>query len=303
MRIIGLPEIKKRLADIDVIAAIEQCFVEYSSGKIINPPPGELIFQDPPGDMHIKYGHHLASDYYVIKIASGFYGRDPAGNGMLLVFSKQTGKPIALLQDECYLTNIRTAVAGAIAAKYCAPSLVQRIGIVGCGNQAQLQLAYLRNAITCEHIIIYGICEKSLAHFQQHCPQKVSTTTDIEELTATSNLIVTTTPSQLPILHQDLIRPGTHITAIGSDTPFKQELNVDILQAADLIVTDSKMQAQSRGEIYHALTKKVITLNEVVEIGQIISGEKTARKNDRQITIADFTGIAAQDIAIAEAVL
>ncbi|MDQ2994519.1 MAG: ornithine cyclodeaminase family protein [Pseudomonadota bacterium] len=303
MKIITLDEIKKRLIDIDVIVAVEQCFAAFSAGDIVVPPPGELTFQDPPGDVHIKYGYDLSSDYYVIKIASGFYQSDPSCQGMLLVFTKQSGKAVALLQDECYLTNIRTAAAGAIAAKYCAPSVVHRIGIVGCGVQAQLQLAYLRKITACDQIIVYGLSDESLANFQQHCPQKITTTLDIAELAATCNLIVTTTPSHKPLFDLSMIKPGTHITAIGSDTPAKQELHVDILQAADLIVTDSKQQSLSRGEISHALAKKVIAPEDVVEIGDIIRGKAIGRANDQQITIADFTGIAAQDIAIAEAVL
>jgi len=298
MKIIGLAEIQKRLADIDVIAAVEKCFADYSSGKIINPPPGELIFKDPPGDVHIKYGYNLTSNYYVIKIASGFYDCDPRCQGMMLVFSRQSGKPVALLDDQCHLTNIRTAAAGAIAAKYCAPRVIKRIGIVGSGVQAQLQLTYLRKVLDCNNVIVFGRNKEALAKFQPQC----AITTDIEELAATSNMIVTTTPSHIPLLNLSHIKPGTHITAIGSDTPDKQELTIDILQAGDVIVTDSKQQAQTRGEIAHALAKQVIALDKVVEIGEIINGNAVGRENDQQITIADFTGLAAQDIAIAEAV-
>ena len=77
--------------------------------------------EDPPGDVHIKYGYIKGHDYYVIKIASGFYGNKefglPPGNGMMLMFSQKTGEPVAIQYDEAYLTDIRTAVAGTISAK------------------------------------------------------------------------------------------------------------------------------------------------------------------------------------------
>lgn len=143
MNIMPLSEIKKKLQKINLIEEIENAFVASSNGNVVSPLPGELIFNDPPGDVHIKYGYIKDSDYYVIKIASGFYQNPQHGlsscQGMMLVFDKCTGQAHTLLQDEGFLTNVRTAVVGAIAAKYLAPKTIKAIGIVGTGIQAKLQ--------------------------------------------------------------------------------------------------------------------------------------------------------------------
>ena len=131
MRLISLEQIKGVLPAIDVAKYVEEGFVAYSSGRVVVPPVGELIFDEPPGDTHIKYGYIRGDDYFVVKIASGFYENHrlklPSGSGLMLLFSQKTGQPLSILLDEGFLTDVRTAVAGQIAAKYLAPrSLVRR---------------------------------------------------------------------------------------------------------------------------------------------------------------------------------
>ena len=130
------------------------------ASKAVVPPVGELVLQDPPGDVHIKYGYLTDDDYYVIKIASGFYENPklglPSSNGLMLVFEQKTGELRSILLDEGHLTDVRTAVAGAIAARYLAPSNVSRIGILGTGIQARLQLQYLQPVTSCRDVIVCG---------------------------------------------------------------------------------------------------------------------------------------------------
>ena len=121
-RIVNLEEIKEIVKTHDISSFIEQGFEAYSKGLVIVPPVGELIFDDPPGDTHIKYGYIKNDDYFVIKIASGFYENYkldlPTGSGLMLLFSQKTGNLECILLDEGYLTDVRTALAGQIAAKY-----------------------------------------------------------------------------------------------------------------------------------------------------------------------------------------
>ena len=116
-KIFNLDQIKAALINIDPVQAIEEGFVAYSRGKVVVPPVGEMIFKNPPGDVHIKYGYIVDDDYYVIKIASGFYENVklglPSTNGLMLVFDQRTGELASVLLDEGYLTEVRTAAAGA----------------------------------------------------------------------------------------------------------------------------------------------------------------------------------------------
>lgn len=309
MNIIHLPKIKDIIKSIDIIPAIEKGFIAYSTGKTVTPPIGELLFDNPPGDVHIKYGHIIGDDYYVIKIASGFYQNPkinlPSSNGLMLLFCQKTGELLSILLDEGYLTNLRTAAAGAIAAKHLAPRTVRKIGIIGTGTQARLQLSYLNKITRTTDVIVYGIDNNHLLQFQTDMQKegfRIHTTQDVEELASACNLIVTTTPSTTPILFAQHIKKGTHITAVGTDSPHKQELDENIFNLADIIVADSISQCSERGDIAHAIKNKIITPHNITELGNIISGKIKGRTNENQITIADLTGLAVQDIQIAKAV-
>jgi ornithine cyclodeaminase len=105
-----------------------------------------------------------------------------------------------------------------------------------------------------------------------------------------------------PILHDADVKVGTHITAMGSDTKGKIELEPALLQRADIVAVDSISQAKERGEAYHAFRNVPSGFNRLVEIGAVISDRSKGRLNDKQITIADLTGVAVQDIMIAEAI-
>ena len=308
MRVVSLDEIKTVLPKVDLISDIETGFASYSRGEVVVPPVGEMHFESPPGDVHIKYGYINNDEIYVIKIASGFFQNTdmglPNGNGMMLVFNQKTGQPIAILQDEAYLTDVRTAVAGAICAKYISPKKVNGIGIVGTGVQAKMQLEYLKDIIDCRKAIVWGRSEASLLKYVADMKDSefdIAITQNIDDVVDGCQLIVTCTPAERPLISR--VNPGTHITAMGSDTLSKQELDSSILLEADLVVADSKSQCEIRGEIHQAIKSDRFSMDTVVELGEIINGDKEGRTSEKQITVADLTGVAVQDIQISKAVL
>lgn len=307
MKIATLAQIKDVLPSLDLIPAIEEGFVAYSSGRATVPPVGELILDK--GEVHIKSGYIEGEDFYIIKIASGFYGNPslglPSGNGCMLLFKQSTGEPAAILLDEGHLTDVRTAVAGAVAAKYCAPRKVVRIGIVGAGVQARLQLEGLTRVSACRDVLVWGPLAEELENYEREMESRgfsVETTLDAAAILRTCNLVVTATPSKTPLLSAADLRPGTHITAVGSDTPDKQELDPEILAKADVIVADSLSQCRLRGEIHKALEAGRIREDRCIELGAVISGREKGRTSESQITVVDLTGVAVQDIKIATAV-
>ncbi|MCK4430295.1 MAG: ornithine cyclodeaminase family protein [Candidatus Aminicenantes bacterium] len=308
-KIFNLSQIKEVLKKLDPIQTIEEGFIAYSQGKTVVPPVGELIFKNPPGDMHIKYGYIIGDEYYVIKIASGFYENYklnlPAISGLMLVFKQKTGELACILLDEGYLTNIRTAAAGAVVAKYLAPKNVRCIGIFGAGIQGRMQLKYLETIIKCKDIVVWGINQNELDAYKKDMEPlgyNIQTTLDANEVASKCNLIITATPSRSPLLHADQIQKGTHITAMGSDTHEKIELDPRILQRADIVVADSISQCLSRGEIYQAIKAGLLEKDNLVELGNVISKKELQRSSEEQTTIADLTGVAIQDIQISKAV-
>jgi ornithine cyclodeaminase len=293
----------------DLINCIEKSFVSYSNGAAVVPPVGTLAFQQPPGETHIKYGYLKGEPYYVIKIASGFYENPslglPSSNGLNLVFSQKTGTLECVLLDEGYLTDLRTALAGAVIAKHFSPESVSRIGIVGTGIQARLQLEYLQHVTDCREVAVMG---RSAEKTKQYCADMkahgfdVKPAKDASELAADCNLIVTTTPAKSPVMTECRLRPGTLVTAMGADTVGKQELHESILQQADLIVLDSRSQCEHHGEIHKAFQNGLLADSKMEEVGELIaSGYRRGGSED--IIVADLTGIATQDILISQFVL
>lgn len=313
--VLTLDQIKKLVDPTQLVDAIETGFSLYSEGRVNVQPVGFLHFEDPPGDVHIKYGSVKGDDYYVLKIASAFYDNAalglPASNGSVLVFSQKTGELKLVLLDECWLTDMRTAAAGAVAAKHLAPSHVHGIGIVGTGVQARLQLELLHGVVDCKRCLIWGrspenaqqmIDELSAVEAIQEWGIEIQVAKSLEELAANCNLIVTTTPAKSPLISADMIREGTHITAMGSDDEGKQELESALLGKADLVVADSISQCVDHGECLAAIRDEQIETGSIVELGTVISDPATGRSSDEQITIADLTGVAIQDIQIAKMV-
>ncbi|RLD25196.1 MAG: ornithine cyclodeaminase family protein [Bacteroidetes bacterium] len=306
--IINLQDILSAVKDVDVVAVMEEAFVEYSNGNSVVPPVGELLFDKPKGDTHIKYGYIKGQQLYCIKIASGFYDNPKLGlsssQGMMLLFSQKTGEPVAILLDEGKLTDLRTAAAGALAAKYFAPQKIKAIGIIGTGIQARLQLQYLQKQTNCKEVWIWGRNTQNVKKFKDEIDSSyaVHIASSAAELAKTCNLIVSTTSSNKPLLFADDIMPGTHITAMGSDTSGKQELESKLLERADILIADSISQSKSRGEVFRAIEDRAIKPEKVQELGNVIQKKSLQRTSEEQISIVDLTGVAVQDIMIATAV-
>lgn len=304
-----LEQIKQALSGLNMTGSIEKGFIAYSKGEVVVPPVGELLFDDPPGDTHIKYGYIKGDDIYVIKIASGFYKNPeiglPSSSGLMLVFSQKTGVLQAVLLDEGYLTDVRTAIAGKIAAKYLAPETITAIGVIGTGIQAKMQVQYLKSLTPCRQVFVWGRSGEKREQYKTDMEAQGFSVTPVEsaaQVAAQANLIVTTTPSDTPLLFSGDIQPGTHITAMGSDTDKKQELDSDILARADVVVADSLVQCKTRGEISKALAAGAVKETDLHELGTYIKDHGRGNRKSFDITVADLTGVAVQDVQIAAAV-
>lgn len=307
--ILDLETIRRLLPGIDLLKIIEEGFIAFSEGRVVVPPVGELIFDDPPGEAHIKYGYIKDDDFYVIKIASGFYHNPrmglPSSQGVMLLFSQKTGVCEAVLLDGGLLTDHRTAAAGAVAARLLAPHEVRRIGILGAGTQARLQLQYLRSVTPCRRALVWVPSPDETEPFLRFFAEsdfEIEIAGSPSEVARACNLIVTTTPSTEPLLQASDISRGTHITAVGSDTADKIELAPAILALADVVVADSLAQSESRGEVFRAVQSGDLERDRVVELGAALADPSLARNDDDRITVCDLTGVAVQDIQIAKAV-
>ena len=301
-----LHQIKEAIEVQPLLDSIEEGFRLYSEGKTVVPPVGYLHLEAPPGDVYIKAGYIKGDDVYVVKFASGFSENParglPPDNGLMLVFSQQTGAAETILLDEGYLTGVRTGIAGAVAAKHLAPSEVEAIGIVGAGTQARFQLKYLKEVTDCRRAIVWGRSDEELEAYRRDMEPEgfaLTSTRQMNDLTKASNLIVTATRAVEPVIEGG-VRRGTHITAVGADAPGKQELATQIVARADRVIADSKEQCLAQGEIQTAVKEGLLDPDSVIELGDVIADPSKGREDDDQITVADLTGVAVQDVQVAK---
>ena len=289
---------------------ISEAYVASSSGHVQTGDVVHLSFPETNGDCHVKSGHIRHTDSYVIKIASGFYNNPskglPSSNGMMLAFSARTGEPTAILRDEGWLTDMRTGIGGAIATKALAAKYAKRVLIIGSGIQAQFQANCLASLMPGRafNFNIWGrniSAASTLVEELRSNNLNADVATNLDEEVSLADIIITTTPSTSPLFGDNLVRPGTHITAIGADTHGKQELPTSLIESASFLVCDMTSQSLNHGD-FQVINDTDLS-KKVVELGNILSNSCAGRTSDNDITIADLTGIAAQDIAITSGII
>lgn len=303
------PEIRNSISLKDAIPAIEQSLAAYSSGLAILPGVINLDLPEFEGEVHVKAAYLAGHDHYVIKVASGFYKNPlhglPPGDGLMLVYKAMTGELAAILFDRGYLTDLRTAAAGAVAAKYLARADLRRVAVIGSGVQARLQLLALAEVRSFSEVSIWSRRPENVEQYVNDMaavfPEvKFYPSPTPEEAVKGADIIVTATPSRQPIVKAEWLKPGVQITAMGSDGPEKQELYPEVLARADFIFCDSVNQCRHLGEVHHALQVGVISEDKISgEIGELVLGRKVGRRSAEDITVADLTGLGIQDAAIA----
>jgi ornithine cyclodeaminase len=294
------------------VDAVHDAYIAAADGRVQTAPVTYLGFPEVSGDCHVKSGHIEGDEAFVIKIATGFYNNPanglPSSNGMNLVFSAETGAPIAVLQDEGWLTDIRTGIGGALATQALAVEGFELVLIVGTGLQARHQAQCLQQLIPDRQLnfAIWGRdTEKALATADDlgNSGLTAVATDNLPNACKQAQAIITTTPAQTPVIDKDWISPGTHITAIGADCPGKQELDSDLIATADLRVCDSVEQSLDHGEFQTLHKAGRLSDADVAALGHVLSQSDPGRQSQGEITIADLSGLAAQDIAISLSVL
>jgi ectoine utilization protein EutC len=308
MLLVKEEEIRRSVSIEEAIEAVEAGFTQLAAGEVVLPPVLSLDLPEIKGEVHVKGAYITGADSLAIKVANGFYNNAslglPSGSGLMMVFSARTGFPQALLFDNAYLTDIRTGAAGAVAAKYLSRDKVSVVGVVGTGAQGRYQIQALSKVRNFEKLLAYDLDEARLARYVEEMPGVIGVdclaAPDVETLVRESDILITSTPSTEPFVRAQWLHAGLHITAMGSDAPYKQELESQVLARADLVVCDHRGQCSERGELHHGLEDGTVGKDsEIVELGELTSGRHPGRTDESQITICDLTGVGVQDAAIA----
>ena len=290
-----------------LIPIIEDAFKNLALGKTTMPPILRLDIEQYHGESDVKAAYIDGLDSYAIKIASGFFNNPklglPSSNGLMILLDSETGVLKSVLLDKGYLTDVRTAIAGAIAAKYLSNPQSTKAGIIGAGIQAKLQLQALSLVRDIETAFIWARDQEKINKFINELKNlniNIQSCTSIEEVVKQSEILVTTTPSKSPLIKNEWLKKGLHITAMGSDAEEKNEIDPEILKNCDIYIPDSQSQTAVLGELHHAIKANVISPHKNFnELGDVILNPGLGRKTKDDITICDLTGTGVQDTAIA----
>ena len=310
MRVVTRQDILAHFDRHAVLDAIEDGFKAFARDQAQVAPVIHLAFPAAAGECHVKAAHVEGDEVFTVKLATGFYDNPaqglPSSNGFMAVVSAATGEPRAILQDEGALTDLRTALAGVIATRLGGRRGARTLGIFGSGVQARLQAEFICELLGYDSLVLWARASEKAAALADtlrvSLPDlEISTAPTPADLCARADTIITATAARAAIVRADWVRPGTHITAVGADSPGKQELDPALFARARHVIVDSVTQCTAHGETSHAVGAGIISRDALLPLGVALSQAPLARAED-DITIADLTGVAVQDAAIARCV-
>jgi ornithine cyclodeaminase/alanine dehydrogenase-like protein (mu-crystallin family) len=289
--------------------AIEGAFRALHRGEATLASVISLPFRDPDGVAHIKAGHLHDDGVWTVKVSTDFDpgdGGPTRHGGLMLVVSATDGTPVGVLGDNGFLTELRTGAAGAVAADLLARRDATTAAIVGAGSQARYQLEALRQVMPIDRVQVASRSrERARTFVDELANQGLSARLcdSVHEAVRGAGIVITTTPSTVPLVDAGWLDVGTHVTAVGSDEPSKHELAPEVLARASVVAVDDRRQAASFGELHHAIDAGLRTEEDAVTLGELLEGVAQGRVSDEDITVADLTGVGVQDAAIATLVL
>jgi ornithine cyclodeaminase len=272
------------------------------------PPILRLDIREANGEVDVKTAYVPGLESFAIKISPGFFDNPkiglPSVNGLMMLLSARTGLLEAALLDNGYLTDVRTAAAGAVAAKYLSREDSETAAIFGAGVQAGLQLEALCLVRPIRRARIWARdavkAEAAAVDLQKRLGIEIKAVADPEKAVAGADIVVTTTPATSPILKADWISAGQHVTAMGSDAEHKNEIDPKLVGKADRYVADRLSQTRILGELHHAIAAGLADAEaDFPELGAVIAGKVSGRTGGSDVTFADLTGTGVQDTAIA----
>jgi ornithine cyclodeaminase/alanine dehydrogenase-like protein (mu-crystallin family) len=307
MHVVDAEALRSGFTPLDLLEPTRAAFVAVSRG-LMRTTADVLDLDD--GDVHVKAASEQGGDVYVVKLASLIPSNRergiPPGGGAIVVCSAVTGMPLALLVDNHYVTDARTAIAGALASDLLARPDASCAAVLGSGEQARLQVTTLAGLRALERVFVWArraeAAEATAEQLRAELPgsTEVAVAATAREATEVADILITATASLEPLVEGGWLKPGQHVTAVGADDHRKHELSTECFARADRIVVDLRGQTCAKAELALALQTGAANVDDIVEIGEVLVDGDLGRRGDEEITIAKLTGLAAQDLAAAK---
>ena len=317
MRTVGYDEIKERVRLENVIGPVRESFKSYSAGKANIPPVQHLEMPAcRSGALHIKSGHVEPLPFCLVKVASTFPENTretppkPSINGVIMVFSTRDGEPLAVLEDRAWITQARTAGAGAVAAELLGRSGARTLGVVGAGTQACLQtLGILHVRPEIERVLVWGRTPGHVEHCLgeisgAHPNVEVKAVAAVEEAARAADILVTTTYSTQPLVMGEWLKEGVLVIAMGADAAHKLEIDPACLPSMDRVIVDSRSQNLKLAEVGYGIRNGLFDASRIdAEIGEILLNGGPGRTSESERIVCKLTGVAVQEIFVCEFLL
>lgn len=285
-----------------ILDTVRTALIAHAEGATVAPPPLHMTFPEADGDCHVKAGWITGAEDFVVKIASGFYRNPghglPTNHGLVCLLSARTGRVRAVLDDRGRLTAWRTAAAGALITHAMSRPDAATVGVFGTGEQARLQVMWLAILRPGQRVLVCGRdSDKAAALCRWLGEQELPARPASADEAAGADIVITTTPATTSVLEAAAVKPGAHVTGIGTDMPHKKELPPELFRRADIIATDDHDQCLHHGDFGHAVRAGTAVENSDTAIGTIL--RNPISRPPSAITVADLTGVGALDAAVA----
>lgn len=312
LRIISADTLRAKVRFGDLIEPVARAFQESSAKKAQNGVVVMFPAERPElGDVYVKTGVLSGHRIYIVKVSPWFAANVANGQsqgGFLAVFDSATGHTLALLNDEHYLSDIRTAAAGAVAANLLAPPRITTAAVLGSGVQAYWQPLALYGERPFKRLLVWARSPQKAEVLKHRLARalpdvQIETSRDLEQVVRKADVLITATSSREPLVRGDWLRPGQHITAVGADDATKCELDSGVLNRCRIFV-DSITENIGKGDVQRAIQSGQFAATQLAgELGEVLSGQLVGRTSEADITIAKLIGIGAQDLVAAEIAL
>ena len=307
VRVLGAADVDALLSPRECIDAVEDAFRRWAVGDA--PEPQMLALHMSGGAFHVKAAALRIGtrSYFAAKTNGNFPGNRerralPSIQGAIVLSDGESGTPLAVM-DSIRITELRTAAATAVAAKYLARPDASNLTMIGCGAQARSHLQALQEVRPLARVALLDRNRSRAERLAEWAAEKLPAAVIVlrapDAGLPDSDIIVTCTTSTQPVLTADMVRPGTFVAAVGADSPSKHEVDVALL-AGSKVVVDSLEQCAAIGDLHHALEAGLMRQEDVhAELGHVVAGLRAGRETEDEIVVFDSTGLALQDVAAA----
>ena len=287
----------------DCFVAVEQTFASMATKSARNFP----VVREAIGHADVLYGFKSGFDRQSLALGlkSGGYWPNNAKKGLtnhqstIFLFDADSGRCRAIVGGNL-LTALRTAAASAVSIKHLARADSKVLGIVGAGHQSTFQLRAALEQRPFEKVLAWNKTPEKLERLERVAQEKVLPfqSVSLDQLCEEADVVITITSSFSPVIAEGMIRPGTHLACMGTDTKGKQEVAPEII-AASTVFTDEVAQSTSIGEAQHAFRLGMVDAAAIIPIGDLVNGDHPGRQSAKEITLFDGTGVGLQDLAVA----